>query len=192
MDFYLGWNLNSWDAVASLTRFLISDLHLKIRKSKLKSSKAVEFGAARSRSEPNNWIDILDISIFRALQDTQVRPTLPFQPLSLRLASSRAFILLAKRPISVNPWDGFHIITVTLSFRFLVCFSEGYFLNHADFPISSLWMLSPEPLSPRDSIIIPVVMSRKIQAKIFPRGLNRLEITNRSLFIQKKRFRSRH
>lgn len=39
-DFYLGWNLNSWDAVGSLTRFLISDLHLKIRKSKLKSSEA--------------------------------------------------------------------------------------------------------------------------------------------------------
>lgn len=127
-------------------------------------SLAQRFASSRQKQELTFYF-----SQHRPLQNIQVPPTLPFKTVFLCLVS--LFIawihFCCKMPyqheslvwISYNYYYAF----ITL----LVRFSKRYFINHVDFPISSLWMLSPKPFSPWESIIIPVVMSRTIQLKIF-------------------------
>lgn len=127
-------------------------------------SLAQQFASSRQKQELTFYF-----SHHQPLQNIQVPPTLPFKTIFLCLTSP--FItwihfsckMLYQHESLVWISYNYYYAFVTL----LMCFSKRYFINHVDFPISFLWMLSPKPFSPWESIIIPVVMSRMIQSKIF-------------------------
>lgn len=127
-------------------------------------SLAQQFASSRQKQELTFYF-----SQHQPLQNIQVPPTPSFKTIFLCLVSP---FITRIRFCCKMPYQHESLVWISYNYYYafvtlLMCFSKRCFINHVDFPISFLWMLSPKPFSPWESIIIPVVMSRTIQLKIF-------------------------